>query len=102
MRFISTPKYELAMNILTILNIGTVFIRTLQESSSENMIYIWIMSELIYNYLMLLETIGDIVMLGPIKAYSYHFRVWPETFCQLLNIPATIAFVQSNNSNNSQ
>ena len=30
MRFISTPRYELAMNIITILNAFTVFFRTLQ------------------------------------------------------------------------
>ena len=30
MRFISTPKYELAMNVITIANIFTVFFRALQ------------------------------------------------------------------------
>ena len=39
-----------------------------------------------------LETIGDIIISGPRKAYQYHFRIWPETLCQLLNIPAMTKF----------
>lgn len=43
---------------------------------------------------MLFETLGDIyVQGGPIKAYKYHFRIWPETLCQILNIPAIIYYV---------
>lgn len=41
---------------------------------------------------MLLETIGDLIISGPVKAFKYHFRIWPETLCQALNIPAAIRF----------
>ena len=37
--------------------------------------------ELCINLFMLLETIGDILISGPVKAYRYHFRIWPETLC---------------------
>lgn len=93
MRAISTPRYELAMNIITILNAFTVFFRTLQQSSTEAQIHGWILLELTINYLMLLEAIGDISVSGPIKAFRYHFRIWPETLCQLMNIPATVRFI---------
>lgn len=52
------------------------------------------MVELFINYLMLGEAILDILVAGPIKAYQSHFRIWPETWCQLLNIPATIVAFQ--------
>jgi len=32
---------------------------------------------------------------GPIKAYKYHFRIWPETLCQVLNVLATVRFIES-------
>jgi len=48
--------------------------------------------ELTINLVMLTETIGDIAISGPVKAYRYHFRIWPETMCQILNIPAMIKF----------
>ena len=41
---------------------------------------------------MLLEAIGDMAIYGPIKAFRYHFRIWPEMLCQLLNISASIIF----------
>ena len=63
-----------------------------------NYIKLWIIMQLSINYLMLLETVSDIAMMGPVKAFSYHFRIWPETLCQLLNIFATAAFVDTYNS----
>ena len=59
------------------------------------MIHSWIILELVINFFMLLEALGDISVSGPIKAFRYHFRIWPETLCQLLNIPATVAFIKS-------
>jgi len=41
---------------------------------------------------MFFETVGDLLISGPKKAYKYHFRIWPETLCQLLNIPAMAKF----------
>ena len=35
-----------------------------------------------------IEMISDMIVSGPLKAYGYHFRIWPETLCQILNIPA--------------
>lgn len=34
LRFMSSPQYELFMNIITILNVFTVFVRALQNSAS--------------------------------------------------------------------
>lgn len=80
------------MNIATIVNIFTVFFRSLQTNAKEGYVKIWILLELSINMIMLLEMIGDISVSGIIKAYKYHFRIWPETLCQILNAPATIYF----------
>ena len=34
-------------------------------------------------------------MSGPVKAFQYHFRIWPESLCQILNIPAIYNFATS-------
>jgi len=90
----SSPQYELAMNIITVCNLFTVFVRALQTSASESTIQQWIDLQIAINVTMLFETLGDIyVQGGPIKAYKYHFRIWPETLCQILNIPAIIYYI---------
>lgn len=91
-KLLSSPQYELAMNIITILNVFTVFFRALQQSASQEVIKEWIVLELVINLVMLIEMISDISVAGPIKAYRNHFRIWPETLCQLLNLPAMIRF----------
>jgi hypothetical protein len=80
------------MNIVTIFNIFSVFVRALNQSATEQAIRSWIILELVINLVMLLETIGDVAISGPVKAFKYHFRIWPESLCQVLNIPATISF----------
>ena len=83
------------MNIITVCNIFTVFLRALSANQSKGMVQNWIVMEFCINVVMLLETIGDIAISGPVKAYRYHFRIWPETFCQCLNIPAAIEYFRS-------
>jgi hypothetical protein len=78
---ISGPQYELAMNIITVLNVFTVFIRALSRSTSEEVTRNWIILELVINWIMLLEAIGDMTISGPVKAFQYHFRIWPEMLC---------------------
>ena len=89
----SSPQYELAMNIVTVCNVFTVFVRALETSASEATIQQWIVIQMTINLTMLLETLSDIyIQGGPIKAYRYHFRIWPETLCQILNLPAMISY----------
>ena len=84
------------MNVVTIFNIFTVFMRALSRTQTEDNIQRWIIMELCINLVMLLETIGDILISGPVKAYRYHFRIWPETLCQILNLPAMIEYFKAN------
>ena len=95
LRVISSPQYELFMNIVTIVNVFTVFYYALQQSKTEDQIRRWIILELTINMIMLFETIGDLFISGPIRAYAYHFRIWPETMCQILNMPAMIWFFKA-------
>ena len=44
---------------------------------------------------MLVEMVSDMIVSGPIKAYQYHFRIWPETLCQILNVPAIIEYAKA-------
>ena len=81
------------MNIVTVCNLFTVFVRALETSATEESIQQWIIIQMTINFTMLFETVGDIyVQGGPIKAYRYHFRIWPETLCQILNIPAIVSY----------
>ena len=95
LRTISSPQYELFMNIVTIINVFTVFYYALQQSKSEDQIRRWIILELVISLIMLFETIGDLLISGPFKAYAYHFRIWPETMCQILNVPAMVWFFKA-------
>lgn len=95
MQFISTPEYEMVMNIITIINTGTVIWRVLSPNFNETTIKTWVIAEICINYVMLLEAIGDILVAGPIKAFRYYWRIWPETICQILNVCATVSAVKA-------
>ena len=50
---------------------------------------------MVINGFLLFEMIADFIIAGPLKAYIYHFRVWPETLCQILNIVATVIYCEN-------
>ena len=50
---------------------------------------------MVINGFLLFEMIADFIIAGPLKAYIYHFRVWPETLCQILNIVATVIYYKN-------
>ena len=52
-------------------------------------------AQIAINGLLLFEMFADFLIAGPIKAYLYHFRVWPETFCQILNIVAIVLYAEN-------
>ena len=81
LRLISSPHYELGMNIFTLINVVTVFSRVCTPGNNLEQVEPWVVGELSFNFLMLFETVGDIAIAGPMKAYMYHFRIWPETLC---------------------
>lgn len=83
------------MNLIAILNVFTVFLRALQQSATEQNIKEFIIIELTINFIMLGEYIMDIYISGLKKAFQYKFRIWPETLCQILNIPALIYFIKA-------
>ena len=90
-----SSQYELFMNLITVANIFSVFVLTLQTQAEEETIKIWIIVQLCINWCLLFETLGDLYFAGLAKAYKNHFRIWPETLCQLLNIPAMVNFFTS-------
>ena len=94
----SGPKYELAMNIVTIVNVFSIFARSLQSTANYKTIYIWMIFQLALNTFFLLEMIADWIIAGFFKAYLYHFRTWIETLCQILSIP-TLLFAFSGDMN---
>ena len=51
-------------------------------------------AQMVINGILLFELIADMLIAGPIKAYLYHFRVWPETACQLFNIAAVAYYFE--------
>ena len=92
LKIMSSPQYELVNNIITIANLFTVFLRSLTTNQSNGSIKRWCIIQICINGLMLLEMLADFSIAGPVKAFKYHFRVWPESFCQLVNIVAVIIF----------
>lgn len=49
--------------------------------------------QIILNFIWTVEWLSDICFLGPSKAFNGHFRVWPETICQILNLIAVIDYL---------
>ena len=95
LRLLSSPTYELFMNILTTINICAVLIRSVLETQSEIYIHTWCITQISINIIMGIEMVSDMIVSGPFKAYTYHFRIWPETLCQILNVPAMIWYFKA-------
>ena len=83
------------MNILTLINISLVFVSALSGNPNENFVRSWVITQISVNTFMGLEMASDMIVSGPIKAYKYHFRIWPETLCQILNVPAIVEYARA-------
>ena len=83
------------MNILTIINISLVFMAVLSPSPNDSYTRTWIITQISINTFMGVEMVSDMIVSGPFKAYKYHFRLWPETLCQILNIPAIVEYARA-------
>ena len=92
---LNSPLYELVMNSITIGNLFTVFFRSLATNQNTQSIETWCNVQIAINCIMFLEMIVDLWLQGPIKAYKYHFRIWPESFCQILNIVAMVMYLNT-------
>lgn len=97
----SSAHYELAMNIVGILNVFSLLVTQLNQGSSSGTKYLtnWMIVQMIINYCFLLEMICDLIVSGPIGAYTHHFRIWPETLCQALNLAGTVLYADSRADN---
>lgn len=84
------PKYELFVNIVGALNVLCIGLRDFQ-SGSQREIVVWLYAQVLINALFFIELLVDLLVHGT-QSFRTHFRVWPETFCQLLNIYATALF----------
>jgi hypothetical protein len=80
-KFMSSPQYELIVNILGIINIQCIVIRQVDIMETTNYISNWIYIQMAINALFLIELFSDILIHGFFKCYKTHFRAWPETLC---------------------
>jgi len=96
LKLMSGPKYELLMNIVTIVNVFSIFARSLQSTANYNTIHIWMIAQIVLNTFFLLEMITDWIVAGFKNAYIYHFRTSIETLCQILSVPSLIYFFSGN------
>lgn len=93
-KIMNTPEYELFTNIITVINIASVIVRNyLSNSGGTNLIKNWMIVQVFINFMFLGELVADAIVHGPYKAYSQHFRAWPETMSQIINIFTFIQFV---------
>jgi len=92
-RCMNGPNYELAMNIVGILNVVTLITKGIGESESLRSLRLWIFFQIGINLIFFFELITDVVLSGGVKkAFNKKFRVWPEVLCQILNIYVTTIF----------
>ena len=77
----STPQYELIVNIIGIFNILCIVVRQVDLSDSTNFITYWIYIQMLINICFFIELLSDFVMRGFFESYSKNFRMWPETLC---------------------
>jgi len=90
----TSPHYELAQNITSLLNVVLILINDFIENKTARYIKIWMIVMMIINIFFLLETVLDIIVFGIVKAYKQHLRIWFETVCQIMNTYLFFTFLQ--------
>ena len=88
----SSPQYELFVNIIGIFNILCIVVRQVDITDDTKFIRGWIVVQLIINTIFLLEMISDIFIYGIFNSYVHNFRMTPETICQFYNFLAISYF----------
>lgn len=83
---ISSPQYELFVNIVGIFNILSVVVRQVDFTDTTTFVLTWIIVQFVINFLFLIELVSDFFIYGLFESYSYNFRMTPETICQCLNL----------------
>ena len=84
------------MNLITILNLFSVILP--HSRYGKTFINYWIIIQIIINLVLCIEMIGDWYIFGLRKAYRNHFRIWPESICQIINVFAIYYFVKNVNN----
>lgn len=92
--FMDSPQYELAVNIVGVFNILCIVVKQIDVAGTTQYILGWMYVQIGINTLFLIELISDFIVHGISKSYSGHFRTWPETLCQILNLVAIVQFCQ--------
>ena len=77
----SSPQYELCVNVVGICNILCIVIRQVDITETTRYISGWIFIQIAINSLFLIELLSDIIVHGHQRCYQAHFRAWPETMC---------------------
>lgn len=93
----SSPQYDLFVNIIGIFNILCIVVRAVDLTDSTAFITYWINIQQIINMLFLIELISDFCVHGLFKSYQQHFRMWPETACQFFSMLALYYYTKSGN-----
>jgi hypothetical protein len=75
----SSPGYELFVNIIGIFNISCIVIRQVEITDSTEFITYWIITQFIINGIFAFEMISYFVILGLKNSYKHLFIVWPES-----------------------
>lgn len=79
--FTLSPKYELFVNCVTIINLISIMVRQIDFSESTQDIITWMRIQIGVNIFFFFESLSDLLMHGISNSYLNHFRIWPETMC---------------------
>lgn len=96
----SSPQYELFVNIIGIINILSIVVRQVDFTDSTNFIKAWIYTQFVINMIFMIELISDFLTYGFFKSYSSNFRMTPETLCQAINLYVMIRTFSTGESAN--
>ena len=77
----SSPGYELFVNLIGIFNIACIVIRQSEVTESTYLVTYWMIVQFIINSVFFLELLSNFVILGFQSSYKHLFRVWPESLC---------------------
>lgn len=81
-KFMFTPNYELAMNLLLIANLMSLELRNFGSTQSVLTVYIWVGVQVVLNLFHFTEFFVDLLVgESIIKSFKNNFRMWPEAIC---------------------
>ena len=70
--------YDFVVTLVAILNFIIIIVKELEQKPYEESLT---RTAFVINFIIMFEWILDIAVHGPVNAFKFYFRVWPESVC---------------------